>query len=157
MKIFAKRVVAFVIDVSLLIVCIVAFKYFLDYYNVPNNHGHLLLVLPYMAKDCLFGNASLGKGIMQIAIYTNYWRKPKFSQLIKRRALMLVDGSITLIRILRKKERLIRLFEWEQERLKTVIIDRKVYKRLDALAKSEDGYYSDNMTRLYNEYLNEVY
>ncbi len=157
MKVFGKRVAALIIDISLLVICIVAFKCFLDFYNVPNNNGQFLLIFAYMAKDLLFKNASIGKRIMNIAIYNDFWRSPKPLLLVKRRFFMILDGTTTLLRIIHKKESLIKLFDWERERFGTRVIDLKVHKKLEAKAKSEDGYYSDNMTRLYNEYLSELY
>lgn len=157
MKVFGKRVVALIIDISLLVICMLSFRYLLDKYGVPNNNGHLLLLFVYISKDILFKNASIGKKIMNIAIYNNFWRTPKPLLLIKRRFFMILDGAIMLLKILYKKESLFKFFEWERERFGTMVVDLNVYRELESKAKSEDGYYSDNMTRLYNEYLENLY
>ena len=51
----------------------------------------------------------------------------------------------------------ISLFDWERDTLGTRVIDKRVYKELESIAKNRNGDFAKNMTELYNEYLRSLY
>ncbi len=157
MKVLKKRILAEFIDTFIyeFILAIIQMK-ILEPLNAPDDLI-IILFIPFFFKDIVFRNASIGKKILGIVIYDKQWRAPKCTLLFKRAAIMLTVGCVKLWKIFHFGDSYITLMDWEREKLGTVVIDKKVYKKLEAIAKEQKGIFSDNMTKLYNSYLRELY
>ena len=82
MKIFGKRIVAFVIDLLILGCLIAILKQFV--FIKKNSLVYATLFLPLFFRDFTFKGASFGKKIMGIRIYNKEWKTPKFSSLLMK-------------------------------------------------------------------------
>ena len=163
MKVFKKRVIAFIADIflicSILVVCDEVLSSF--FVNVSRFDIFILLFLVSF-KDCIFINASLGKKIMGLRIYDSNWEKPKLFHSIKR---TLATYFLAPFMIFRSYVSLngpdyvdkLGFFNLEKNVLKSFVIDKKVYKKLKADAEGMDGNFADNMTELYMMYLRDIY
>lgn len=159
MKVLAKRGIAVFID-CFIIACIVLIPQplFNSLSADLKSEFLLLLIIPlYCLKDCVFKNASIGKKIVGIEIFDSNWKAPKISALIYRNIWMAYKGYFLFWKSKVAHESKITLFDEERNDLGTVVIDKKVYKRLKKECEVQKGDYCENMTRMYNEYLRGIY
>lgn len=115
--------------------------------------GFLCVLIPLSLRDIVFRNASVGKLIVGVRVYDEYWKPPKFTKLIIRGAFMLLfalpleakyhfrDGDATA------------LLDKEWELFRTRVVEVSVYKELVEKAKGMHGDFAKNMDVLYNDYL----
>lgn len=157
MKILKKRAWAAIIDVFILGL-IIGILQFLNP-NLFDGRGYLLIlfIIPLFLRDILFRNASLGKVLCRIAIYGNDWKAPSLWLLIKRSFLTATIGYGIFMKSKFIDGGVISLFDWERDTLGTRVIDKRVYKELESIAKNRNGDFAKNMTELYNEYLRSLY
>ena len=155
MKIFKKRCLAFFIDsFSYGMLKVIFCEYVLTHIAY---FPMILLEIPFLFVDFLFRNASFGKKIMGIAIYTTSWEIPNPKLILKRALYMYVLPCIIVLRTLFGECSLFVLFECEKNVVGTFTIDKKVYKELKEKAKQMDGVFEKNMTELYMMYLRDFY
>lgn len=157
MKIFKKRAMAVLIDGFVLGLILVFCQQLLNKYWRYLGNWDLLLIFPFFLRDFVFRNASLGKKILGLAVYDNNWQPPKLSVLVKRSFLTATIGYALFWKAKFFDGNLISVFDWERERLGTRVIDKKVFRELEGIARNKEGDFSKNMTELYNEYLRGVY
>lgn len=157
MKILKKRILAFLIDALIFGLFFSFCQEALNMWFSQSIYWSLLLFLVYFVKDFAFRNASIGKKIVGIAIYSDNWEPPDFIVLFKRTVLMLTVGFFLFWRAKFIDGTIITFFDWERDVLKTRVIDKKVLKKLQQETESESENYCANMTRLYNEYLKNFY
>ena len=85
MKGLTKRGIALLIDgiiFGILYVCVE--RILPDWFMNLGALGKIILFIPFFCKDLLFKNASLGKKLLGVSIYTSTWEVPGALQLIKR-------------------------------------------------------------------------
>lgn len=158
MKIFKKRVLALAIDTILLSLFVVGMQQLLLNLSLARSGSVILLLIPFIFRDLVFRNASIGKKILGLAVYDKNWRKPKCGVLILRSfSSMTIEYGILMYKSKPFKRGIISIFDWEREKLGTRVIDKKIFKELESKAKNQSGYFEDNMTELYNEYLRSLY
>ncbi|MBQ8719985.1 MAG: RDD family protein [Clostridia bacterium] len=157
MKILKKRALAAIIDVFVLGL-IIGFVQFLNP-NLFGDKGYLLIlfIIPLFLRDILFRNASLGKVLCRISVYDNDWKAPSLWLLIKRSFLTATIGYGIFMKSKFIDGGIVSLFDWERDALGTRVIDKRVYKELEIIAKNRNGDFAKNMTELYNEYLRGLY
>ena len=157
MKIFKKRSIAFLIDGfvfgAILVFCQELFNKYWGYLR----NWDLLLIFLFFLRDFVFRNASLGKKILGLAVYDNNWQSPKLSVLVKRSFLTATVGYALTWKAKFVNGDFISIFDWEREKLGTRVIDKKVYRELESIAKNQNGEFAKNMTELYNQYLRGLY
>ena len=156
MKILKKRFFASLLDAHIYAVIVVAIQFFLPEWVTEYNLVGLLLI-PFFFKDLLFKNASLGKIIFGLRIYDKKWEKPKIKVLVLRAIFTSTVGAIKAQRLAILGESYIEIFDWEREKFGTCVIDKKVYRKLELIAKEQGGDFAHNMTELYNAYLRDLY
>lgn len=158
MKIFKKRGIAILIDSFLYAPILVMCDKLLELLGFDNiGSWGLLLMIPFLFKDLIFRNASIGKKIMGIVIYDNNWKSPSIPKMLKRSILMYTVGYCLFFKYKFIDGKIISLFDWEKNVLETRVIDKKVFKKLEAIVKNQGGEYAKNMNELYNQYLRELY
>ena len=157
MKILKKRAIAFIIDCFVFGLLLTAiqpgFKFNME---IPKLF-FFLMVIPFFIRDVFFRNASLGKKILGIAVYDEEWKAPKLSLLVKRSAVLTFIGYFMIYKAKFVDGSYISLFDYERDHFKTQVVDKKVLEKLKVQAKGEDGDFNKNLTRLYKEYLMDIY
>ena len=156
MKILTKRIFAVFVDgyIHAFIVAGIQFllpEWFNEYPLVA------FLIIPFFFKDLFFKNASLGKIIFGLRIYDKNWEKPKIKVLVLRAIFTSTVGAIKAQRLAILGESYIEVFDWEREKFGTCVIDKKVYRELELIAREQGGDFAHNMTELYNAYLRDLY
>lgn len=157
MKILKKRIWALVFDSAIIGTIISSYQLLVPAFEYKIKIEILLLLVLCSFKDFSFGNASIGKKIMGISIYTIHWEEPRYSRLIKRAAVMMSMGNVLYWKFKRLEGNTAAIIDWERDKLKTVVIDNEIFKKLSEEAKSLNGNYADNMTKLYAKYITEIY
>ena len=84
MKILAKRIFAAVFDTFMLAFLFVGTHMFIFHTAKIPLYMFLVFILLNSSRDLLFGNASLGKYIMNLAVYDENWQKPRIRTLLYR-------------------------------------------------------------------------
>ena len=109
--------------------------------------GVVVILLVLVLKDLLFKNASFGKRMMGLMIVDDEWRIPNLKAMLKRGFLMPVWGYIVfIIAVIRDND-----FEsWELKRLKTRVVEVKIYHELKHQCDLTTGEYKRHMDRLYD-------
>ena len=158
MKIFKKLVISFLIDSLIIGTILVAVNKMLDFCGWNFGNWDILLLLGMLlVKDLVFRNASIGKKIMGIAIYDENWQVPKIKTMLKHSLIMPFAGFALASKAKFIDGNLIQVFDFERDRIGTQVIDKKIYRKLQEEAKTMSGDCADNMTRLYNAYLRDIY
>ena len=156
MKIFGKRIAAFIIDLLILGCLIAILKQFVEIRK--NSLEYAALFLPLFLRDLTFKGASFGKKIMGIRVYNNEWKTPSYRLVLKRTFRMTYlgfnawfnNGAIV-------GEGIIEMLDLEHQKIGTRVVENEVYKKLLAEAKSLDGDFVENMNSLYDAYIKDVY
>lgn len=157
MTIIQKRGIALLIDNFVFGSIIAAIQLAIPDLLVQKTPVLILMFIPLFLRDWLFRNASLGKKIMRIAIFDNNWKPPSLLTLFKR---SILTGTVVYVMLCKYKfidGNSIYVIDWERDNIGTRVIDLDVYQELDAEAKRSNGDYAENMTKLYNAYLRNVY
>ena len=159
MKVLKKRIFALFFDSFILGVYYEMCRRFLpEWFSYLGSLGYVLLLSPFVLKDLVFRNASIGKKIMGLRIYDINWQKPSFSVLIKRTCIVSVLGFAQFWRALFVNGNYIAIFDMERDKMKTFVIDKKVYKKLREDVENETGKIDNQiMTARYNQYLRDLY
>ena len=160
MKIFKKRVIALIIDSFILGIFLVIFKEILKKLNLEqldHKNFELLLFIPFFFRDVTFRNASIGKFVLGIEVYTNDWKKPKFIHLLRREFCMTTVGFLSSIKAMFVDGNIIDVLRWEQNVLKSFVIDKKVFKKIVNEVDKIEGDRTKKLTYLYNLYLEDLY
>ena len=157
MKIIKKRSIAALIDAFIMGMILVLFEAVFKSFNIKIGNWDLLLFIPCFCRDCLFGNASIGKKILGIAIYDDKWKRPGVKKLFLRSLLMSTVGYALFLKFKFVDGSLISILDWERDKFGTRVIDKKVLKRLSEEAQKQKGDFAQNMTELYNAYLRSLY
>lgn len=157
MNILKKRAIAILIDSFLLGLAFVFYQKIINLLGLNLGNLDLLLFIPFFLKDIVFRNASVGKKVVGIAIYNDNWQSPSIIVLFKRAIIMSTIGYFIFWKSKFVNGDIISFFDFERDTLKTRVIDKKVLKKIRAEAEAEAGDKSVNMTRLYNEYLKDIY
>ena len=157
MKIIKKRAFALLID-SFIFGSVVAGLQ-LIFPNLLKDRGILLIFLfiPFFCRDIVFGNASPGKRILGISIYSTNWEKPSLKTLILRSFCTATVVYVLLIKSKLVGGNVMAAIDWERDKIGTYVIDAKVYGELQKEAKEMNGQFPENMTELYNTYLRDLY
>ena len=157
MKIFKKRIIAYAIDSSVIAFLVAGINETLLSFNVKAYNWEICAILALLAlKDVIFINRSLGKKIMRISIYKE-WKRPDIKTLIIRSVFTQTVGFILYWKSKFLKDQTLTAIDWENNKLKTYVIDDKVFKSLHERASTLDGDYTQNMTELYKSYLIGIY
>ena len=153
MKIIKKRVFAALIDGFLFATPIALLQ--LKFPNLLVGKGWTLVILfiPFLLRDIVFRNASIGKRLFGIAIYTKDWKKPSIKCLMLR---SFCTATVSYVSLCTGKDKL-SVLDWERDTLGAYVIDMKIYKELYEKALEMSGDFSKNMSELYNAYLRDLY
>ena len=161
MKVFKKRVFAFLIDSFFIAFIVSDLLFLMEIININHSGFESFFALLFVLKDCVFKNGSLGKKIMGLAIYNVNWQRPRFVHSLKRTVASYFYILFFMCRRLynRREENTEKMtfFLWEKNTMNAFVIDKKVYEKLKANAEQMDGIFSDNMTELYMMYLRDIY
>lgn len=157
MKIIKKRVLALLVDSFILGSIIAILQLIFPDLFLDNVFWACLIVVPFVCRDFVFRNASIGKKLFGIAIYDKNWKKPTFILLLKRSFLTATVGYVLAWKYRFIDGNTLLLIDWERETLGTMVIDKKVYNELSFTAEQNSGDFAKNMTELYNEYLRRLY
>ena len=119
---------------------------------------YLIMIYPIEMRDFLFKGASLGKVIVGIRIYDQNWKNPSYATLLRR------ELFISYLRALRAKHHHLphkitkyEIILTERNMFFTRVVDRKMFKKFDQMAKTLSGRWEDNMSDLYDMYIADVY
>ena len=156
MKILKKRCFAMISDSFLLGFIIAGLQLYLKD-SIDSEIILILMLIPFFCRDFVFRNASLGKVLFGIAIYDKHWKRPTFKTLFIRSVAVSSVGYVLLWKSIFVNGEFISIFDFERDRIGTQVIDKKIYRKLQEEAKTMSGDYADNMTRLYNAYLRDIY
>ena len=156
MKIFGKRIVAFVIDLLILGCLIAVLKQFVEIRK--NTLEYAALFLPLFLRDFTFKGASFGKKIMGIRVYNKDWKRPSYWLVLKRTLIMVWVGFEAIF----EKgdivgEGIIDTLGAEYKKIGTRVVDEKVFAVLSEQARALDGDWAFNIDRLYDSYIKEIY
>ena len=158
MKILKKRAIALLIDSFIFGAFYELCRSFLpEGFFKLGTLAYVILFIPFAFKDCVFRNASIGKKIVGICIFTTEWKTPSFLLLAKRTLYMGTWGYSIFLKNKFIDGRIISLFDWEQNVLKTLVIDKKVFNDLKEKVQDLNKNSSDTMLNMYNEYLRTYY
>ena len=151
-----KRAAALCIDI--IVIAFVFHSIFgIDLSKYHRKLVFLLVLTPILLRDVVFFKRSIGKRIFGLYIFDSNWEKPQFSLLIKRGVLSYLIGIIKVSVAFRVTADYIHFFDWERDKLKAIVIEKNVYRRLKEQA-TENGYFDPKkMTFLYNEYLMQMF
>ena len=153
MKIIKKRAFASLIDEFLFATPIALLQ--LKFPDLLAVEGWVLgiLFIPFLLRDVVFRNASIGKRLFGIAIYTKDWKKPSIKCLMMR---SFCTATVSYVSLCAGKD-MLSVLDWERDTLGAYVIDMKVYKELSEKALEMSGDFSQNMSELYNAYLRDLY
>ncbi len=156
MKIFGKRIVAFIIDLLILGCLIAILKQFVDIRK--NSLEYAALFLPLFLRDFTFKGASFGKKAMGIRVYSKTWERPSYWLVLKRTVIMVWIGFVAVF----EKgdivgEGIIDTLDAEYKKIGTRVVENAVFKKLSTEAKSLGGDFVENMNELYDSYIKDVY
>ena len=159
MKILTKRCFAALIDSFIFAMLLVLATEVIppEYFEVLGVFGYLILFVPFFMRDLLFRNASLGKKLLGISIYSENWTVPSIKTLLLRAPITMTVGYSKVIKAMLIDGNYLGVIDWERECLKTQVVDNKIFKHLDNEAKKSDKNYCANMSAMYSEYLNNIY
>ena len=161
MKITTLRAAAFFFDTLLFAFCLGGIFFAFDI-NGKTFYGTLIMIvlfIPFFFKDCIFKNASIGKKIFGIRIYSKTWQPLSPFSIFKRNVVMLTIGYLMYFKskALNPTSGMLDLIDWERKRLGTVVIEKDIFQKLSQEAIEKKGDYAENMTRLYGEFLRDSY
>ena len=108
--------------------------------------GFFVLLFPFLFKDCLFRNASLGKKIMKLVILDDEWKKPKLFTMVKRSFFIFTHACLTFPH----KEYIKDLLAWEIDHLHTRVIDQQSLRSFHEVCTTKKDYIQ-NMNRMYSD------
>lgn len=158
MKILKKRIIAFLIDCFLIGILGGALQYVLRKNGIYLDYlVFALMIVLLLFKDTLCVNASIGKKIMGISIYTLAWQKPRLPVILKRTLCVITVVYLLCWKAFFVSGDFIAIFDCERERAGTFAIDKKVYKKLKEGATENGSFSAEKMTALYKEYLSDIY
>lgn len=156
MNILVKRLFAFIIDLLILGCFILILKQFTTIEKLSLKYASLFLLLFF--RDFTFKGASVGKKIMRIRIYDSQWNKPSFFLILKRTCVLIyVNFDTVFQRGDIAGEGVIDAIAREYKATGTRVVENNIFKKISAEAKKLDGKWSDNMSKLYNEYIRNLY
>ena len=156
MKILKKRILATSIDYFVYGFC---FALVLESFGViiSSEAMYAVCVIPLIFfKDCVFRNASLGKRMLGVSIYTIDWQMPTMVDLIKRLFYQYIVGSFVYLRV-RFGGNWMDYFEWEIDTTKMIVIDNKVFERLKKEIEEDGANFQTEMSKRYKAYLASIY
>lgn len=159
MEIFAKRRIADGLDYFLFALILALFRVlripFLGEIHDPL--FYLIMIYPIEMRDFLFKGASLGKVIVGIRIYDQNWKKPSYATLLRRE--LFISHLIGLRANYHSPHKITKyeIILTEKNKFFTRVVDRKMFKKFDQMAKTLPGRWEDNMSDLYDMYIADVY
>ena len=162
-----KRITAYIIDYFLIAVLLVL----CGISNLPDwvwwisfnigevpvtlpSFGFPFLITPFVLKDCVYGNASIGQKSMGLVIVDEKWGRPSFKVMMKRGFLLLSIGIPTYIL---SKTNGMDFEVWEYEKTKTRVIEKELYEKMKRVCEEKPGDYKQNMDDYYNNHILEKY
>lgn len=150
---FIKRGTALFIDAMILgAICTFAQEYiFTKYPDLPTSLYTILLISLFF-KDAIINGTSIGKRIMNLAVYKTSWEKPSFWESLKRTVLITSVGYLVFLKSFFSEEGVLSFFDWERDTLKLIVIEKDLYKNISDKSKSKE-----HMLALYNEHLLTLY
>ena len=157
MKILKKRAIALIVDSSLIAFVFAGIDYILGLSVLEFQFFKVLFYMIFFFKDIVFKNASIGKKIMGIEIYDLEWKVPNIMKLFVRSMLINTIGIIYVWKAKFIDGSMIYLIDFERERCKTRVIDKKILEKLRKEARAMEGNENENLTKLYDEYLRSIY
>ena len=157
MKVLKKRGLAYFFDFIFVMFIAVGIQSLANYLFDGKVQIQIPLIILFFIRDYLFKNASLGKIIFGLRIYTTKWEKPDFLLLLKRSFFVSTIGYVVLRKAKFVDGNMIAFFDYERDYFGTFVIDKKIYQKLKVEAESMTGDFAQNMTELYNRYLRSIY
>ena len=131
MAVLLKRSIAFFVDAIILGVFFSVFKIiFISLDFELNSFSYFLFLTPIFFKDIVFRNASIGKKIVGIAIFSRDGSIPDFKILIKRAFLMTIVGYFYFWKgFFIDKCYYSTLIEWEDKNFGTKVVNLKALRK----------------------------
>ena len=160
-KLFKKRALAYLIDVFLFAFVYELFrKYIARFVLITNTWGYFVIIIPFLLRDLIFRNGSVGKKITGLIVVDNKWDIPGVGIIIKRAAITSF-GHILLyrFRLLNENWEMACLaeLEWEYSRFKARVVEKKVFKALKEKTFVDGIVDIDKMNQLYEKHLYSEY
>ena len=157
-RLFYKRVSAYLIDGILFAFCYELLRKYIDIFiNFTGSWGYFVVFIPLIIRDVWFVNGSLGKKILGLVVVDDNWLAPRLSTILKRSAFTGTLGFALLAKLKSKsndkKQVFLSEMEWECQRLKARVVEKKVYNELKAHALNGDNIDVNVMNQLYYQHL----
>ena len=158
MKVFKKRICAVFVDSFVFGLIIASLQLLIPNITVDRSPiFYLLLLFPFFMRDFIFKGASIGKKLLGIRIYDKNWESPSFSVLLKRSFLTTFVGYFMCFKIKFVDGSIIDIIDLERDKLGTRVVDKKILKEIKKQVELLDGEYTENMSKLYDGYVLNLY
>ena len=157
MKIYAKRIVAEIIDSFIYIFPIILLLVYFPFFRKMDIFFYILLLRIVQFKEVVFRGKTIGRIIMKIKIYDSNWEEPSATVLLKRWHLVTTMQNFHSYSVWKTRPSKMKIINTEREKFGTRVIDKKNFLRFSEKAKALPGRWQDNMCRLYDEYLFKLY
>lgn len=158
-RLFHKRIIAYFLDIWIFFVFFELIRNYIEVFiTITDSWGYFIVVaVPLCIRDLVFRNSSIGKKIMGLIVVNANWTTPDVLTVIKRTTVTASLGYMLLFRLRALNEdwetALFAELEWEYTRLKTRVVEKEVYKKLQEEASINKKIDVDAMNRLYDQYL----
>ena len=160
MKMYEKRVVAYLIDIFLFAIGYEVARQLLSKLVEEPTRIAIFLVIPFVFRDMVFRNASLGKKILGIVVLDLKWQKPPIRLMLKRAVLENTKGIMHCYKSFFLGEKgitLISYIDWEMSDTKTFVIDKKMKTEIEKEIPASMENREEKMSALYMKRMREAY
>ena len=160
MKMYEKRVVAYLIDIFLFAISYEVARQLLSKLVEEPTRIAIFLVIPFVFRDMIFRNASLGKKILGIVVLDLKWQKPPIRLMLKRAVLENTKGIMHCYKSFFLGEKgitLISYIDWEMSDTKTFVIDKKMKMEIEKEIPASMENREEKMSALYMKRMRESY
>ena len=158
MNVLGKRILAVMVDCFIFGSIISCIQLFIPNFLQDSKFPVYLIFIPFFFRDLIFRNCGIGKKMFGLSVYDTNWKRPTPWRLIKRSFITNTVGFAKLWKIFLSKEgNKYDYFVWELNTVKMTVVEDKVFKEFEAIAKERKGKYEENMSKLYEMYLKDLY
>lgn len=160
MKMYEKRVVAYLIDIFLFAISYEVARQLLSKLVEEPTRIATFLVIPFVFRDMVFRNASLGKKILGIVVLDLKWQKPPIRLMLKRAVLENTMGILHCYKSFFLGEKgitLISYIDWEMSNTKAFVIDKKMKMEIEKEIPASMEKREEKMSALYMKHMREAY
>lgn len=151
MKILTRRFLANIVDCFIVGSCAAFFQQIIFPECCPPIVFYIVVFAPYLLRDIVWGNASVGKKFFGLCVLDDEWKKPSAKKVVMRTVVMTIFGSVLMCKSYFSTGGILNILDFEREHLSATVVHKRTFEKLKGQLSENNPNFASEMAKRYSE------